>query len=196
MPNGKLNSMNVRLKKWILRVRIVQWVLTVLIPKIRFSVKPPKMTGGVFAEFSNILRPGDLVFSSDRSKLSSWLIPGEWDHVGIYIGNSEIVEAVQPFVRITSTFDFCHSSDTVGVARPAWKNPRYVMNVAKSTVGRPYDTFFDRGNEALYCSELIALIDAQNELNLDHSDEVGMGGEYVTPDEVFIKSRGVKISTV
>jgi hypothetical protein len=188
--------MKLRLKKWLLRIRIVQWVLTSVIPKIRFSIKPPKMTGSAFAEFSDMLRPGDLVFSSDRSKLSSWLIPGQWDHVGIYIGDSQIVEAVQPLVRITSPFDFCHSSDVVGVARPSWKNPRYVLSVARSTVRLPYDTFFERGNEALYCSELIALIDAQNELNLDHSDEVGMGGEYVTPDEVFIKSRGVKIASV
>jgi cell wall-associated NlpC family hydrolase len=185
-----------RLKRLILRISFIQWVLTSVIPKIRFSIKPPEMTGGVFAEFNNILRPGDLVFSSDRSKLSSWLIPGDWDHVGVYIGNSEIVEAVQPVVRITSVFDFCHSSDVVGVARHPWLNLRYVINVARATIGRPYDTFFDRGNEALYCSELIALIDAMNELNLDHSDAVGMGAEYVTPDEVFLKARGVKISPV
>lgn len=188
--------MKLRLKKWLLRISFVQWILIIVIPKIRFSVKPPKMTGSAFAEFTSMLRPGDLVFSSDRSKLSSWLIPGQWDHVGIYIGNSEIVEAVQPLVRITSPFDFCHSSDVVGIARPLWKNLRYVLSVSRATVGRPYDTFFDGGNDALYCSELIALIDAQNELNLDHSDAVGMGAEYVTPDEIFLKSRGVKIASV
>lgn len=182
-----------RLKRLVLRLRIVQFFLTKVIPEIRFSIKPPKMIGTTFAEFVEDLQPGDLVFSADRSKLSSWLIPGEWDHVGIYIGDFKIVEAVQPKVRITSPFDFCHSSDYVGKARFPWKNQKFIIDCARSIVGTKYDTFFDSKNDALYCSELIALLDADNELMLDDSDVVGIGVNYVTPDEIFEKSRGVKI---
>lgn len=183
----------IHLKKFILSLWIVRFFLTKILPKIRFSISAPKMTGAQFNAFVSILQPGDIVFSTDRSKLSSFLIPGEWDHAGIYVGDGWIVEAVLPKVRAVSVFDFCHTSDAVGVAGPRWKNVFDVIAKAWAFVGRPYDTLFDQGHEALYCSELVAALDPENAMGADTTDQVGIGFRYVSPDDLWNAKNVVRL---
>lgn len=174
------------IKKKLLRFFVVQWLLTKVLPKIRFSLHRPKMNAEKYAVFYRALRPGDLVFSVDRSKLSTFLIGGKWSHVGIYVDHDNIVEAVYPLVRFVHPLDFCFDADCVGVGRPKYNGSEgaiYEATLKAATyVGRHYDTLFEPGTEALYCSELVSNVVG---LQVDRSDEVGLGQDYVTPDEVW-----------
>ena len=185
-----LQSINVR--QWILKWWLVQWFVVRVLPSIRFSIKAPAMTASGFYDFQRALRPGDLVFSSDRSKLSSFLIPGQWDHVAIVsdltdeYGVPLIVEAHQPVVRQITPFQFCHDSDVVGVAWP--NDPGLAKRFASEShlyLGVPYDSLFAKGREALYCSELIWEMDDANELGFDTSDTKGLGIPFVSPDDLW-----------
>lgn len=140
----------------------------------------------MFYEFQAKIRPGDLVFSSDRSKLSSWLIPGQWDHVAVVNDLGLIVEAHQPVVRQITPFEFCHTSDVVGIARAKdLRIARYFARECIRFLGLPYDSLFAKGREALYCSELVWEMDPDNELGFNDADSSGLGVPYVSPDGLW-----------
>ena len=163
----------------------IQFFLSRILPRIRFSTSPPKITGQDWQSFIVMIRPGDLVFSVDRSKLSSVLIPGEWDHVGIVSEESMIVEAHFPKVRKIHPFDFCHTSDAVGVLRPFPATAATLASRCDSFIGIGYDTLFRKGAESLYCSELVWQCDQDNTLGFDTSDAAGLGIEYLSPDGLW-----------
>lgn len=169
----------------ILATRQVQFFLSRILPRIRFSTSPPKITGNEWQSFVAMIRPGDLVFSVDRSKLSSVLIPGEWDHVGIVSEDAMIVEAHYPKVRKIHPFDFCHTSDAVGVLRPLAATASILSTKCDRFIGIGYDTLFRKGAESLYCSELVWQCDQYNTLGFDTSDAVGLGIEYLSPDGLW-----------
>ena len=185
-------------KRWILGLRPVQFFVERVLPKLRFTTAYPQMTGSAWNAFLLNAKPGDLVFSTDGSKLSSWLIPGVWDHVGIVCldgGELVVVEAVQPKVRRSTLFDFCHHADFVGIARPERLNPEQLEKFqvrALALVGIRYDALFQPGREALYCSEVVLESwpygdDFNNfsPLLADMTDEAGIGTSYATPDDIW-----------
>lgn len=150
--------MKQRLFRFFIRFQLVQWFVISVLPKIRFSTSYTAITGAQFNYFGENLMKGDLVFSSDRSKLSYYLVGGEWAHVGIYVGDGIIVEAVQPKVCETSVFTFCHHADEVAIGRIAYDSPSDLERVTamfRGHVGMPYDSMFEKGGEAFYCTELI-----------------------------------------
>ena len=180
-----MRSLLRRLALKILSTVPVQFFLSRILPRIRFSTSPPKITGQEWQSFIAMIKPGDLVFSVDRSKLSSVLIPGEWDHVGIVSEDSMIVEAHFPKVRKIHPFDFCHTSDAVGVLRPFPSTAAVLASRCDSFIGIGYDTLFRKGAESLYCSELVWQCDQANDLGFDTSDAVGLGIEYLSPDGLW-----------
>lgn len=174
-----------RFAAWILKFWPVQFFICKILPGIRFSVSPPEMTGAQFEAFAKNVRPGMLVFSKDRRKLASWLTPGKWDHVAVVDANLMIVEAHMPKVRQISLFDFCHTSDEVGILIPPKAVAESFISECHRFIGLPYDTFFADGREALYCSEMIWDMDIGNELGFDTVDEIGLGIGYVSPDDLW-----------
>lgn len=172
--------------QWIMATRPVQWFLQRVLPKIRFSTQPPRMTSEQFRRFMNVVQPGDIVFSKDRSKLSNLMIGGFWAHVGVVDLTGEIIEAHYPKVRRIHPAEFCFTSDLVGIVRPGDALLR--KSIAENSpkfIGMPYDTLFVDGRESLYCSELVWTLDPFNKLGFDTTDEVGLGIGYVSPDDIF-----------
>lgn len=178
-----------RLVLKVLSTSPVQFFLSRILPRVRLSVSPPKMTGAAFVRFTVLLKPGDLVFSSDLSKMSSLMIPGIWDHVGVVNSEGMIVEAHYPFVRKIHPFDFCHTSDFVGILRPFPVTADMLATKVERFIGRKYDTLFRKGAESLYCSELVWECDESNSLGFDVSDAIGLGIEYLSPDGLWYSSR-------
>lgn len=179
-------------KRLVLRLiatRPIQFFLSHILPRLRLSIAPPKMTGIAFVRFTTLIKPGDLVFSSDPSKLSSVMIPGIWDHVGIVNNEGMIVEAHFPKVRKIHPFDFCHTSDFVGILRPFPVTADMLATKVDRFIGRNYDTLFRKGAESLYCSELVWECDESNSLGFDVSDAIGLGIEYLSPDGLWDSSR-------
>ena len=55
-----------------------------------------------FNQFYQNLRHGDLVFTKSPT-LFSYLIPGEWTHVGVYNANTKTIEEMLPYSGFSST---------------------------------------------------------------------------------------------
>lgn len=176
---------------WILSQKTVQIVVLKVLPKIRFSTSYALLGWADYTSISLNARPGDIILSVDKSKLTSLLIPGYWSHVGLVVKNDHdqdgvlIVEAVPPAVRETSLFDFCKCADEVMVLRPDVTNDVVEQAVfrAKYNIGREYDGLFKYGPTALYCAELISYCFLQS-VKFDWSDLWGVGYPYLSPDGV------------
>jgi len=100
--------------------------------------------------------------SFSRGVLSNFLIPGEWSHGAMYIGDRQIIEAVGTGVRITSLDEFYKGVDYIAVCRPKFAEGSEVRSnavaIAKLQQGKPYDNEFDWQHStqtAFYCFELI-----------------------------------------
>lgn len=167
----------------------VQWGLIYVLPKLRLTNGYGKATSADFRAIKNLARPGDLIFSLDRSKLSSLLIPGKWEHVAIVASNEvelEIIEAVPIHgVRKIAFYDFLKTADEVMLMRRSAHrqgDEESAVRWAVAFMGMKYDTNFERGPEALYCAELVA--DCYTKAKFDWSDLWGIGMQYLSPDGV------------
>lgn len=179
-----LRSAVIRLLGW----TPVQYALTYVLPKMRMTNRYALANGKDYQTLWLRMQPGDIIFSLDRAKLTSLLIPGHWEHVAMVVENREIIEAVPIHgVRLTSLYDFLRTADEVMLMRP-WELPlddRYADPLwrARRLIGYKYDTKFDAGPEALYCAELVAKC-YEEFLNFDWSDFWGIGMRYISPDGI------------
>lgn len=180
-----MKHFKIRAAAWIMKFKPVQFFLAKILPGIRFSFQPPEMDGPQYKRFIGYMKPGTIVFSKDRRKLAGMLIPGRWDHVAVVAMDGMIVEAHMPKVRKIHAFDFCHSSDEVGFLIPQPWIAQKLARDCEQFIGYPYDTLFADGREALYCSELIWVLDPSNELMFNTVDEMGLGIGYVSPDDIW-----------
>lgn len=189
-----------KLRYIIIGNKLVQWLLLKVIPKIRLSTGYGRTSWDDYSAILERALPGDIIFSADRAKISTLLIPGDWSHVGIVAEKHEckckIVEAVPEGVRITDLYSFCQTSDEVMLMRPYPLSRSLVENqemfdrimrdralFAKSLVGRSYDALFSRNNQALYCAELVHEVWG-GFCRFDWSDFLGLGHPYLTPDGI------------
>lgn len=176
---------------WAFSKKAVQIIILKVLPKIRLSTGYALVGWSDYMAVSIRAQPGDIIFSVDKSKLTSLLIPGYWSHVGIVVKNDHdqdgvmIVEAVPPEVRETSLFEFCKCADEIMVLRPDVTNEVREQAIfrAKYNIGREYDACFKIGPAALYCAELISYCFLQS-VKFDWSDLWGLGYPYLSPDGV------------
>ena len=140
------------------------------------------------------LEVGDLLLCRSEK---SWVPGEEWTHVGMYVGDDEVVEAVGGNGVIRSS-----------LSSWSWPNKTYVralsvatadpqirekaVQFAKSKVGQPYDYWSlvflkkQEGGERWYCSELVwaAYLSASNDqIDLD-SDLCAACGDAISPYEI------------
>ena len=127
------------------------------------------------------LRPMDLVFFHSDNRMSGLLIPGQFTHSAVYLGDEaqlraaglwhlpaldpwrdEIaagdiyLEGVDGGVRLASG-DIVYDTDAVAVLRPRGMNNAAALRRGMARMGVPYDMFLDAtdGSE-LFCIELIS----------------------------------------
>lgn len=176
-------------------VPITEWVGRQHLP---FTVK--RITGRDFFEIQKALLPGDVLCTKVLGALSNLLIPGEYKHAAIYVGNNRVIEALGRGVCITDLVSFCMSKDFIIVRRPLFCNSReaeIAVSYAHTAVGKPYDYLFvfDMGeNKAFYCSEVIwwSYEKALAGEGRDHVDAFtspfvprkSLGIDTVTPDDI------------
>lgn len=152
------------------------------------------------------LEPGDLLFA--RTTFSD-VIPGEWSHIGIYIGNETVVEALPTGVRYSDISSWYYPKMTwVEVKRVV--APKNVIDnaviFAKSIADThpPYDfqwlnpflTGKQTDGNSWYCSEIVwaAYLTASNgKIDLDSGTYIPQGNlgilindrDPVTPSEIY-----------
>lgn len=121
-----------------------------------------KIRGEHIRDIEGLLEPGDIVFRSYDHYLDGFLIPGKFQHSGIYIGNNKIIDAISTGVREIDVIDF-FQADKALVVRPNFGQDKAIERV-KKWVGKSYDFKFNsEDSEEFYCHELTA--NAYKELN-------------------------------
>lgn len=183
-----------------------------VIPFVRFSLYYTSYTGRKHFEGYTLLRPGHIILTVDRKKLTSLLIPGTMTHAALCVAKAsddlgkvyndadffEVAEMTHKNYTKSWWFDICKESDRVVILNcNDWDVDfrHKVIAHCKQLTGAKYDVIFQLGVEALYCSELIYECDRrateaegrssmfhQTRLKVDLSDLAGLGREYISPD--------------
>lgn len=191
-----------KLIRWFMTTACYKWLLKKIIPYIRLTTYYTSMTGDKYLEASLLVKPGHIILTNDRRKLTSLLIPGEFSHAALFVRSldrqfrlfSEVFEAVEMThedYHHTYLFDLFKESDRVVIIDCIdWDLPykAKVIEKALSFDEAEYDTAFTLGVEALYCSELIYQADFERRLKVDLTDIAGLGQPYISPDGLLAAS--------
>lgn len=179
-----------RLLGGFMQTKIYEYLLKNIIPYIRFTTYYTTLGGKKYHEMYKQLRPGDVILTTDRKKLTSLLIPGEFSHAAFCVSLDtkwETSEMTHEDYRKSCFFDICKESDRVVILRPNLSSKSILSAIikCKSFQNTKYDVHFYLGVKALYCSELIYQSFEKNELGVDLSDLVGLGRNYISPDGLY-----------
>ena len=122
-----------------------------------------KLKGEHYREIKELIQPGDIILRRYYNYLDSYIIPGEFSHSGLYIGDDgdkpeQVIHALSEGVIQEDILNFMRT-DEFCILRIK-DNPQAVLKaieLAKSVVGQQYDFSFDFGEEKrLSCTELVA----------------------------------------
>jgi hypothetical protein len=142
---------------------------------IRFIVWPPVLVAGLYALFILVtpynaerlppLKDGDLVFQTINSPQTLAIIfatHSPYTHIGIVKMNGNtpfVVEAVGPVREIPlSKWVRQGYGKRIAISRIGDLKPddaESALKAAKAFYGKPYDFYFLKADDAIYCSELV-----------------------------------------
>jgi hypothetical protein len=177
---------------WLMQTRFYVWLMLHVIPFVRFSMYYTKIEPSIVAIGYKYLEPGDFILAVDKKKLTSLLVPGIFTHAAFCIAKgmykkAEISEMTHENYHLTTWCRFCNESDRVVIIdNPKWSQ-RYrneMVKKDKTFKDCKYDTSFEFGINALYCSEKNYHLDFKRTLGIDTSDLCGLGRKYVSPDDI------------
>ena len=120
------------------------------------------------------------------------LIPGEWKHVAVYVGEMNgvpcVVEALDAGVTLTTLMDFMLTKDRLLVRRPIGFTAEQRVDAARvalEQVGTPYDYHFVYSDEkAWYCSELAYHAYFSINKNWNFTPREMLGEVTICPDDI------------
>lgn len=124
-----------------------------------------KLKGTVYRKLRELLMPGDIVLRRFDGYLSSYMIPGFWNHAGIYIGEDEnkpeqVIHAVSEGVIQEDILNFMRTDHLLVlrcINERKTKRVKNAIELAKSIVGKPYDFGFDfKDTNRFSCTELVS----------------------------------------
>jgi hypothetical protein len=120
-----------------------------------------RLKGKHYREVEQLIRPGDVLVRRFEGYVDKWLIPGWWNHAGIYIGkldnkNHQVVHAISDGVVVDDLIDFMRT-DHVVVLRAPDKDRDRALKLAPKTIGSEYDFAFEFNDSLRFsCTELIS----------------------------------------
>ena len=97
--------------------------------------------------------------------------------------------------RKSHFFDICKESDRVVILRCKDFDKEYITRMIKKALSfskAKYDSSFDLGIKALYCSELIYQADIEKRLKISLEDLAGIGQPYISPTGLY-KSKNCSV---
>ena len=118
-----------------------------------------RIRGNVIRDIDALLQPGDIVLRNYDHYLDALVIPGEYSHSGIYVGNHKIVHAIAKGVQFIDVIDF-FQCDQACILRPKVEQSvkDKAVERANKWVGVAYDFKFNSSDSsAFYCNELTAM---------------------------------------
>jgi hypothetical protein len=193
---------------WLMQTKFYGWALIHVIPYIRFSMYYTSFKGWKFLVGYFRLKPGDIILTCDKKKLTSLLIPGPWSHGALCVNKCngidrytcwEVSEMTHTNYTMSAFFDICKESDRVAILRcPDWDEDyiKQVIMMAASFVYALYDKSFDLGIKELYCFELIYQSDFERRLQVNLDDLAGLGRQYLSGTgiwNVYAKGRNLDL---
>jgi hypothetical protein len=116
-----------------------------------------QLKGEDYRNISKKIKPGDIVVRRFEGYVDKWLIPGFFNHAGIYVGGQkqQVVHAVSDGVIKEDILNFMRTDHMV-ILRPPKNMAKAVVKVAKMAVGRQYDWDFNfQDNRRFSCTELV-----------------------------------------
>jgi hypothetical protein len=178
---------------WFMQSRLYSWLLLHVIPYVRFSMYYTKLRGKHYARGYWHLSRGHIILTKDNKKLTSLLIGGEFTHAALCVGKGpsypfEIAEMTHTNFTRSWFFDICKEADRVVILRCKDWDPEYtdlVVSECLTMEDAKYDTAFELGVKALYCSELVYQADFKRKLKVNLEDLAGLGRQYISPNGLY-----------
>lgn len=167
------------------------WVMRRIVPYVRFGTYYTSMCGWKYRRGYELLKAGDIILTRDNRKLTTFCIPGDLPHAALCVGKAteyEVAEMVCTGYTESDFFDICHESDRVVILRCVDWDPEYiqlVIQTCKSFKHKTYDILFKMSIRALSCAEMIYHADIDRRLVVDISDVIGLGTEYIIPQDLY-----------
>lgn len=164
-----------------MQTNLYRQILLKCVPFIRFTTYYTSMRGKQYHDGYKFLRPGQIILTVDKKKLTSLLIPGQMTHAALCVFKRapydqllsvnafEVAEMTHSDFTRSDFFDICKESDRVVLMQCLdWDHDytRRVIDACLGFQGATYDVEFDLGVKALYCSELIY----QADWHADHAE--------------------------
>lgn len=120
-----------------------------------------RLKGKHYRSIESVIKPGDILLRRFEGYLDRFLIPGFWNHSGIYIGkidgkDHKVVHATSDGVIVEDLIDFARTDHLVVLRAPARMKENAIKR-AKRAIGKDYDFAFEFGNSLRFsCTELIS----------------------------------------
>lgn len=134
--------------------------ITRMLDRVNIRIGKPRLTGEMYRNAMSLSLPGDIILTRTALRPSNMFIPGQWCHAQMIGFGPEgtTVEATLPVVRMSTMVDIWASASDVAIVRPKGMSSfqrSKAYGFAIDELGTPYDTSFQLGDDAFYCSELI-----------------------------------------
>ncbi len=119
-----------------------------------------QLKGKHYREVESLIRPGDIIIRRFEGYLDKILIPGFWNHAGIYIGKidnkqHQVIHAISDGVVVDDLIDFMRTDHMIVLRAPARLREKAISN-AKKVIGSDYDFAFNFSDSLRFsCTELI-----------------------------------------
>jgi hypothetical protein len=188
-----------RLLVFFMHTKLYSWLLLHVIPFIRFTTYYTSLRGKKYHAGYELLKPGHILLTLDRKKLTSLLIPGDFTHAAFCVGKHpdeyEVAEMTHTNYTKSHFFDICKEADRVVILSCPDFSDGYIQKMIEKCMSfqdAKYDVEFVLGVQALYCSELVYQSDYLRVLQVDLSDIAGLGRPYLSPDGLYA-AKNVKV---
>ncbi len=125
------------------------------------SAKTFLLKGRHYRDVEKIIEPGDILIRRFEGYIDKWLIPGWFNHAGIYVGevdgkDHKVIHAVSDGVIVEDLVDFMRTDHMI-VLRAPEDRVEEAVKLAKKAIGSAYDFAFDFKETLRFsCTELIS----------------------------------------
>jgi len=151
-----------------------------------------RLKGKHYRDLESVIEPGDIIIRRFEGYIDKWLIPGWWNHAGIYVGEIDgkqhkVVHAISDGVIVDDLIDFMRTDHMI-VLRAPDDRVTEAIDKAKMAIGSEYDFSFDFNETVRFsCTELISYC-YQGMIN----SKKRFGRKTVVADDI-VKSRKLKV---
>lgn len=119
-----------------------------------------RLKGKHYREVEQLILPGDILLRRFEGYVDKVLIPGWFNHAGIYIGkidneNHKVIHAISDGVVVDDLIDFMRTDHIIVLRAPEGQQEEAIKR-AKAAIGSDYDFAFDFKETLRFsCTELI-----------------------------------------